>query len=94
MDSFHPAVQEATAELMSMSPDGNPLQYDMQVDDQCIFSGGTFSTIDYEYGWISGTSFTVTLTGAFTYYWRVQAWDANHTDAVSPWSTVDTFVLH
>jgi hypothetical protein len=49
IQAFHPAVQEVTEELMSLSPDGDPLQYDVQIDDQC-FSG--LYIIDYESGWI------------------------------------------
>jgi hypothetical protein len=79
----------------ALSPDGDPLQYDVQVDDQCVFGG---STIDYESGWISGNctggkcSWTVTaVPTAKTWCWRVQARDAIQIDALSAWSTADSF---
>ncbi|BDV44316.1 cytochrome C [Geotalea uraniireducens] len=69
------------------NPSGAALQYAVQVS-----ASATFASIDYTSGWISGTSWTVTL-GQGTWYWRVQARDAASTSLVSAWSAVDTFTL-
>jgi hypothetical protein len=70
------------------SPDGDPVQYYVQVDN-----ASDFSSPNYTSGWISGTSWSVTLPTAGTWYWRVQARDANHTAVVSEWSISDSFSI-
>jgi hypothetical protein len=71
------------------SPDGDPVQYYVQVDDAIDFSSPNYTS-----GWISGTSWLVNLPTATTWYWRVAARDSVHTDAVSPWSSADSFVIY
>jgi len=70
-------------------PDGDPVQYYVQVDD-----ASNFSSPDYTSGWISGTSWTVSVGSSGTWYWRVVARDSVHTDAVSPWSGADSFIIY
>jgi hypothetical protein len=66
-------------------PDGDPTEYYVEIDDASDFSSPINS------GWISNTTWDVTLATAATWYWRVKARDSVHTDAVSGWSTVDDF---
>jgi len=70
-------------------PDGDPVQYYVEIDD-----ASNFSSPNYTSGWISGTSWTVSVESSGTWYWRVAARDAVHTDAVSPWSTADSFIIY
>jgi hypothetical protein len=65
---------------------GSTTQYLVQVS-----TSSSFSTVKYTSGWISGTSWSVSMTTGSTYYWRVQARDANNTALVSAWSTTGTF---
>ena len=63
------------------------VEYYVEVDD-----APDLSSPDYTSGWISGTSWLVPLGQIEgTFYWRVRARDTVHTDAVSPWSTIDSF---
>jgi hypothetical protein len=66
-------------------PDGDPTEYYVEIDDASDFSSPITS------GWISATTWDVTLATTATWYWRVKARDSVHTDAVSSWSAVDTF---
>jgi hypothetical protein len=69
-------------------PDGDPVQYRVVLDD-----GAALDTPIADSGWISGTSFALTVAATSppaTYYWRVQARDAAH-GILSPWSAVDAF---
>jgi predicted CxxxxCH...CXXCH cytochrome family protein len=71
------------------SPDGDPVQYYLQVDDDPSFSSPNFTGT-----WSTATTRTTTaLPSNQTYYWRVQARDSIHTAYVSPWSSVDEFRL-
>ena len=71
----------------SSNPSGSSLQYLVQVS-----SSSSFSTIRATSNWISGTSWSPTLVRG-TWYWRVQARNATTTSLVSPWSSVDSFVV-
>ncbi len=71
----------------SSNPSGGSLQYIVQVS-----SSSSFSTIKSTSNWISGTSWSATLARG-TWYWRVQARNATTTSLVSPWSSVDSFVV-
>jgi hypothetical protein len=71
------------------APDGDAVQYNVQWTTSPTF---TFPAPQSS-GWTSGTSWTPSFTSAATWYWRVQARDAVHTDAISPWSTSDSFVI-
>ena len=66
---------------------GGPVQYSVQVSNS-----STFATVNYISGWISGTSWSVSL-GNGTWYWRVQARDSLNTTTVSDWSTAGSFTL-
>ena len=77
-------------------PEGDPVEYYVQVDDSSDFSS------PYEIGWLtegaascdgSMCSWTLSLANNKAWYWRVQARDANHTDIVSPWS-FDDFAIY
>ncbi|RJR15265.1 MAG: CxxxxCH/CxxCH domain-containing protein [Nitrospiraceae bacterium] len=65
-------------------PEGDPVQYNVQVSYQSNFTSTVFTS-----GWISGTSYTFS-TSCTGMYWRVRARDAI-SGAVSPWSSVDFF---
>lgn len=67
---------------------GSSTQYLVQVS-----TSSSFSTVKYTSGWISGTSWSVSMTSRTTYYWRVQARDASTTSLVSAWSTADSFKM-
>jgi hypothetical protein len=68
-------------------PGGDPVQYYV-----CVSSSSSFTICNYNSGWISGNNWTVSLSTAYTWYWRVKARNANHTTLESPWSAVDSFV--
>lgn len=77
-------------------PEGDPVEYYVQVDDVLDFSS------PYEIGWLtegaascdgSTCSWTLSLATNKAWYWRVMARDANHTDIVSPWS-FDFFAIY
>jgi hypothetical protein len=78
-------------------PDGDSAEYFVQVDDSYLFLSPNYTSVV----WISGDcvdnvcSWEVTVDPAITrtWYWRVQARDSVHTQAVSPWPTYDTFVV-
>jgi len=67
---------------------GSTTQYLVQVS-----TSSSFSTVKYTSGWISGTSWSTSMTSGTTYYWRVQARDAGTTSLVSAWSTADSFKM-
>jgi len=64
-------------------PHGDGIEYDVEIDGDSDLS----STYDSS-GWQSGESWEVTLNQAATWYWRVRARDAVHTDLVSSWLSV------
>ena len=68
-------------------PDLDPVQYYVEIDNDSDFSSPMTS------GWLSNTTWDVTLATATTWRWRVKARDSVHTDAVSPWSTADDFAV-
>jgi hypothetical protein len=70
-------------------PDGDPVEYNVEVDNAEDFSSPSSSS-----GAISDTSWTVSLPAGNTWYWRVQARDAVHTEAVSEWSVTESFHIH
>ena len=75
----------------STDPDGGPVQYNIQAS-----TSPAFSSVYASSGWISGTSWLVTLPTNTFWYWRVQARDANHTtvqDPASAWSATDSFMM-
>jgi hypothetical protein len=65
-------------------PDGNGVQYYVEVDDVSDFSSPVTS------GWISATNFDITVGECTEWWWRVKARDASDL-AESGWSTTDTF---
>lgn len=67
-------------------PDGDPVQYRVQVDDS-----PTFASPDVDSGWIGSTSFTAMLTEGRQHS-RVMARDAAH-DLWSPWSSTGAFFV-
>ncbi|MBW2261999.1 MAG: fibronectin type III domain-containing protein [Deltaproteobacteria bacterium] len=67
-------------------PDGDPVEYQAQMSYSVDFTSPS-----HESGWISGRAWSLTIPPGGMWYWRVQARDADHIDAVSPWSTVDSF---
>jgi hypothetical protein len=78
-------------------PDGDPVQYYVQIDDTFIFTAP-----NHESGWIteaeafcdgSTCSWTVTISEAKNWYWKVKARDADHTDAESAYSSFDLFTI-
>ncbi|BDV43886.1 cytochrome c [Geotalea uraniireducens] len=69
-------------------PDGGPVEYSVEVDDDAAFGSPNYSS-----GWMSAASWQVTLPTATTWNWRVRSRDANHPEAVSAWSTIDSFRL-
>ncbi|MBI5657352.1 MAG: hypothetical protein HZC44_11300, partial [Geobacter sp.] len=71
-----------------VDPDGNAVQYQVQIDD---FTN--FVNINYTSGWQSGTSWTVSVSAPARYYWRVQARDADHPTLVSAWTAADSFAV-
>ena len=71
----------------STAMSGAAVQYQVQVS-----SSSAFTTVNYSSGWISGTSWSVTLANG-TWYWRVQARDSRTISKVSSWSSVGSFVL-
>jgi hypothetical protein len=74
---------------VAIDPDGDPVEYFVQVDD-----APDFSSPDYTSDWISGTSWVVTIENCGTWYWRVMARDAVHTDAISSYSDADSFIAY
>jgi hypothetical protein len=78
-------------------PNGDPVEYFVQVDDTLLFN-----TPNYESGWMtegeancdgSTCSWMITISEAKTWYWRVKARDADHTDAESAFSFYDSFII-
>ncbi len=67
-------------------PDGDPVQYHVQMGYSMDFTSPSFDS-----GWISDPSWSTTVGPGGMWYWRVRARDADHTDAVSAWSEVDSF---
>ena len=77
----------------SPAPDGDPVQFFIQVDDNA-----DFSSVNYSSTWLPGTttSFSFTApntTNGKTWYWRAQARDAVHIDQISPWSSIDDYII-
>jgi hypothetical protein len=70
-------------------PDGEPVQYYVEVDNNSDFSSPEYATPT----WISGTNWTTPIDTAATWYWRVKARDAVYTEAESSWSASDSFIM-
>ncbi|MDH3392577.1 MAG: CxxxxCH/CxxCH domain-containing protein, partial [Desulfobulbaceae bacterium] len=71
----------------STDPDGNVVEYFLQLDDN---SG--FTSPDISVGWTTATTATVgPLASDGTWYWRVQARDSVYNTAVSNWSNASSF---
>lgn len=69
--------------------DGGPIEYYAEVDDVTSFTSPNANS-----GWVTTTSATVgPLDCSKNWHWRIRARDANHTEAVSPWSSYSTFSL-
>jgi hypothetical protein len=63
-----------TLEWNPSTGNGNgPYEYKVHVDDSA-----SFSSVDYDSGWITGTSWTFTSSNNIKWYWRVRARDPNH----------------
>ena len=76
----------------STDPDSGPIEYQVQVDTSASFSTGNLQTST----WTTGTSWNPVLATNSTWYWRVQARDADHITAQDPtsgWSTTSSFIL-
>jgi hypothetical protein len=75
------------------SPDGDPAEYYVSVDDD-----PNFGSPNYTSNWISATNWAVTVASDKKWYWRVKARDSNfqHRTNVSDWSNSDSFniLLH
>jgi hypothetical protein len=90
-----PDISEPVPALVTLEwnavtdPDGEPVEYYVEVDDN-----SDFSSIYDNSGWISPTSWDVTIDTATTWYWRVKARDSINTDAESPWSSSDSFIIY
>jgi hypothetical protein len=67
-------------------PDGDPVEYHVQMAYSMDFSSPSFDS-----GWITDPSWSTMVGPGGMWYWRVRARDAVHVDAVSAWSTVDSF---
>jgi hypothetical protein len=67
-------------------PDGDPVEYQVQMSYSADFGSPSFDS-----GWIADPSWSTMVGPGGMWYWRVRARDADHVDAVSPWSTVDSF---
>jgi hypothetical protein len=76
-------------------PDGDPVDYRVQLDD----STSLFTSIDHDSDWITGDcvdsvcKWTVSVATDKTWWWRVRARDAVHTTSESV-STVDNFIIY
>jgi hypothetical protein len=70
------------------APDGGAVEYQIVADDD-----PNFGSINYDSGWISGTSWSVSVARDYTYSWKVRAREAAHPTAVSNWSAVNTFTV-
>ncbi len=67
-------------------PDGDPVEYQVQMAYSMDFASPSFDS-----GWITEPTWSTMVGPGGMWYWRVRARDADHVDAVSGWSTVDSF---
>jgi len=73
----------------SSDPDNGSIGYQVEVD-----TSNAFNTPDKQTSsWISATNWTPTLATSKTWYFRVRARDNNYTQAISDWSSVDSFYM-
>ncbi|MDY6987284.1 MAG: cytochrome c3 family protein [Thermodesulfobacteriota bacterium] len=88
-----PDVSQATPALITLEwnevidPDGDPVEYLVEVYD-------VYKLYHSDSGWISDLGWDFSASVPRTWYWRVQARDGTNTDAVSAWSSEDSFVLY
>jgi len=75
------------------APDGDDLQYYVQVTGGASYNSGWLSEAE---AFCDGSTcnWTVNLANGATWSWKVQARDALHTDKVSPWSVTDSFTTY
>ena len=93
VDISEPVPVSVTLEWNAVTdPDGDPVEYFIQVDTWANTFPGLASP--YESDWVSGTSWEVSLPTARTWYWRVRARDANHPEAESSPAEWSTFVIY
>jgi predicted CxxxxCH...CXXCH cytochrome family protein len=85
VDESNTTSTTVTLQYSSTDPEGDAIQYSIQIDD-----ASDFSSPNYTSGWISGTSYTVTVGNNATWYWRVKAKDAT---TESGWSAADSFMV-
>jgi hypothetical protein len=86
----------------SSDPDVGPIEYYVEVDDISTFSSAAFSSgwnaeNSEEYNYCAGGICrweTPALPSPNTWYWRVKARDGDHTEAVSDWSSIDSFLTY
>jgi predicted CXXCH cytochrome family protein len=71
-----------------IDPDGDLVEFQVQTDVNTNFNSAYLR----DSGWISATDWDVTLVSCWTWYWRVRARDATHPEAVSAWTTLDSFM--
>lgn len=78
---------EAVLEWSTVStPSGSVPQYEAEIDDNQFFA-----SVDQGSGWITDTSWTVTVAPGAQYYWHVRARDSADTSVMSTWSSYDVF---
>lgn len=78
-------------------PDGDPVDYNVEVDDDSDFSSPHLLdwTLEDVLCVFNKCSWTATgLDPDMTWYWRVKARDHVHQDKISVWSGVDSFKIH
>jgi hypothetical protein len=77
------------------SPDGDPVQYYVQVDNDPNFGSPNYTRPywepNYSAGPYAGATVDYSELPAGHWCWRVRARDAAHTVLLSPWSAVDCF---
>ncbi|HEY3359613.1 MAG TPA: fibronectin type III domain-containing protein, partial [Polyangia bacterium] len=72
------------------APDGDAVQYQVQVDDNAAFTSVNYSTSV----WQTATSWTIWLPTGYAWNWRVMARDAAHPGLTSAWSSTDMFRVY
>jgi hypothetical protein len=86
-DISEPVPVSVTLEWNAVTdPDGDPVEYYVEMDD-----APDFSSPDFTSGWISGTQWSAANVTAGTWHWYVKARDAAHIEGESARSDPDSF---
>lgn len=85
IDEPNTTSTSVTLQYSSTDSAGDAIQYYVEIDD-----ASDFSSPNYTSGWISGTSYSLTVGNNTTWYWRVKAKDSY---SESGWSTSDSFMV-